>query len=575
MERLPTYQTPHLLAMFVLILLFGQSLGVSCVGMIIAPEKPFTEQTIERPAPDQHTLPEPHITEQHPTDIQTNDKPPADKPILPEPEPQPETQLDTQPPQDIAPDKPACVPTTCAAWGANCGTIQDGCGKTLSCGKCTVPQTCGGGGQPKVCGAPACTPKTCQQLGANCGSLDDGCGKQISCGKCTAPQTCGGSGTPNTCGNPSCPAFTQRIEKKTLATTASIASSRAIMLDTLPDKTVRIAWADTAKKIHIMSIRANGQSMGADVLVDGEFVNGFVAHTDGYALLVRRAETMVFVRTDKTGKTTKEVVLVGNNNHTKVNDKWVDSWGHRGRLLWSDKDKKYAAYFGHNMLWSNGKHQGDILMYLDATGKKVSGGWGWGCSHSIDVRIAHNGARFGPVCASDCYPKKSISFNHRTLLREESGNCSGNVSATLGGLVPLSGNGFALSFASTYRNKKQEKQNEIGLLHITSAGKLGHVKWLTNAPTVAKHSPQMAAYGSNFLVGWLEGSATKLAVVDLQGASVIKAMTASVPLAASCPASRFSCADRGDFENTPDGDVIWATRTATKELTYVRVRYCQ
>jgi|GEM_PF-2450653 len=47
----------------------------------------------------------------------------------------------------------ACVPTTCAAAGKNCGVVSDGCGGTLSCGSCLSPSTCGGGGTPNVCGA--------------------------------------------------------------------------------------------------------------------------------------------------------------------------------------------------------------------------------------------------------------------------------------------------------------------------------------------------------------------------------------------------------------------------------------
>jgi hypothetical protein len=50
-----------------------------------------------------------------------------------------------------------CSPTTCAAEGANCGMIADGCGGTLNCGTCTLPQTCGCAGTPNVCGvAPVC-----------------------------------------------------------------------------------------------------------------------------------------------------------------------------------------------------------------------------------------------------------------------------------------------------------------------------------------------------------------------------------------------------------------------------------
>jgi len=88
--------------------------------------------------------------------------------------------------------------TNCPS-GLNCGSIDDGCGGTISCGGCTADlQTCGGGGTPNVCG---CTPKSNCPSGLNCDSIDDGCGGQVSCGVCTvALQTCGGAGTPNVCG---------------------------------------------------------------------------------------------------------------------------------------------------------------------------------------------------------------------------------------------------------------------------------------------------------------------------------------------------------------------------------------
>ncbi|MFT4039176.1 MAG: hypothetical protein QM692_13400 [Thermomicrobiales bacterium] len=37
---------------------------------------------------------------------------------------------------------PACVPTTCAALGATCGSASDGCGGTLQCGSCEAGLTC-------------------------------------------------------------------------------------------------------------------------------------------------------------------------------------------------------------------------------------------------------------------------------------------------------------------------------------------------------------------------------------------------------------------------------------------------
>ena len=48
--------------------------------------------------------------------------------------------------------RPTCQPTTCTELHATCGTPDDGCGQTLSCGSCTTPATCGGGGTPNQCG---------------------------------------------------------------------------------------------------------------------------------------------------------------------------------------------------------------------------------------------------------------------------------------------------------------------------------------------------------------------------------------------------------------------------------------
>src|SRR5262249_18032620 len=53
----------------------------------------------------------------------------------------------------VASGTSTCTPTTCAAQGKNCGTINDGCGGTLACGSCAAPQTCGGSGLANVCGA--------------------------------------------------------------------------------------------------------------------------------------------------------------------------------------------------------------------------------------------------------------------------------------------------------------------------------------------------------------------------------------------------------------------------------------
>jgi hypothetical protein len=59
---------------------------------------------------------------------------------------------DAAPPPGSADAPPTCVPTTCAAVGAECGEVDDGCGIELACGTCAAPLTCGGTA-PHVCGA--------------------------------------------------------------------------------------------------------------------------------------------------------------------------------------------------------------------------------------------------------------------------------------------------------------------------------------------------------------------------------------------------------------------------------------
>ncbi len=82
----------------------------------------------------------------------------------------------------------ACVPQAC---NLQCGSIPDGCGRTLSCGGCTGAQTCGGGGTPNVCGCPGVV--GCDGV-CNSGRFLDSC------------DVCGGNGSTCAGCNPAAPA---------------------------------------------------------------------------------------------------------------------------------------------------------------------------------------------------------------------------------------------------------------------------------------------------------------------------------------------------------------------------------
>jgi hypothetical protein len=81
-----------------------------------------------------------------------------------------------------------CIPTTCAAQGASCGTIPDGCGGTLDCGGCTSPNVCGAGGTPNACGACPTAETDCSGACSNTSSDNGNCG---TCGNvCTEGTDC-------------------------------------------------------------------------------------------------------------------------------------------------------------------------------------------------------------------------------------------------------------------------------------------------------------------------------------------------------------------------------------------------
>ena len=95
--------------------------------------------------------------------------------------------------------EPDCMPATgaslCAAAGAQCGVITDGCGGTVDCDTvtglgCPEGQGCGIVGAANQCD-PAIVPDECIAAGATCGTITSACTRMpLSCGTCPADSTC-------------------------------------------------------------------------------------------------------------------------------------------------------------------------------------------------------------------------------------------------------------------------------------------------------------------------------------------------------------------------------------------------
>jgi alpha-tubulin suppressor-like RCC1 family protein len=85
---------------------------------------------------------------------------------------------------------------SCAALGAQCGTVKNNCDQTLDCGGCPGDrpnEACAALGTANKC---ECRPTVCGQV-TGCGDFDDGCGGTITCG-CGVNASCE-SGACQTC----------------------------------------------------------------------------------------------------------------------------------------------------------------------------------------------------------------------------------------------------------------------------------------------------------------------------------------------------------------------------------------
>lgn len=338
-------------------------------------------------------------------------------------------------------------------------------------------------------------------------------------------------------------------------------NNRPVLFAGLSDGSARVAWSSSGT-VHVTPLTSSLQRQGPDLTTTGVSVRGFVAHDDGtVALLVVRGTGMFLVKLRADGTAIFETAVVNDPPSEVEGARWVDNWGHEGRLLFTGQG--YVAYFGHTKHFgATGKHQGDLLISLDATTGLPSGGpagWAWGCSHSLDLRLAWDGANVAPVCLSDCYRSKGVLLNDSDVLQDEpSGNCAGSSQGELGGLASLEGGGFGFTFST----QEGRPNRDVGFIALDAQLRKSPVVWLTGG-TGGETAPHLARYGqSQLLASWREGSDTRLAVLSAAGAVLEGPVTAAVQVA-----------DRDDFARYPSGDVGWASGGGSR-LQVTRVRSC-
>lgn len=314
--------------------------------------------------------------------------------------------------------------------------------------------------------------------------------------------------------------------------------------------------------VTLQRVNGDGSTAGAPVTVDGGGLWGLDVSADAWGVMVSRGSDalyLVVVRPD--GSTVFEQKLLGEVDHTVTNNEWFGTGIRYGRLLWDGA--RWVAYYTVNRLWPDGiAHYGDQLTFWTADGSPDGTGWGWGCSHSMEVRVEHNGTILGPVCASDCYPSKGIHFNHRSaeIVSDESGsNCAGGYGTSLGGVVPMS-DGFWVSFTAT----DGRASHDVGIAHVGNDRRADPPIWLTT-DGVRDDDVHAARYGAGFVVAWSAGGTDRIARFDATGA--MAAGPIDVPALSLAGATDF-------FVFGGSSDVGWVTR-AGGGLSLVRLRSCE
>ena len=317
------------------------------------------------------------------------------------------------------------------------------------------------------------------------------------------------------------------------------------------DGSLFLGWTDSSGTGRI-SLLAGASATGIDSFA-GDKLKGLAVHSDGSYAVLRwnsPSNTMRLAKYNLGGTQLFSTVV------DTVNTEF-DDWLGDSRLTYGDGT--YAAYYTvyGTGSWMDG-HHGDQLRYVNSSGS-ITGGWEWGCSHSMAELISWDqDLGFVALCSSDCYPSKGLVRNNSQNLVASDGNCGGLVSLQLGQMAAGDGEWKAVFNAM---DTSCCDGFGIGFVRFGGAGGI-NLSWLTNTSGTYERDPVMARLpnGSGgddrYLVGWRVTNTGEfyLAVVSGDG-SIIEGPDA-------VGGGGIAWGNRDDsFQSRPDGSVSWVNGT--------------
>jgi hypothetical protein len=334
---------------------------------------------------------------------------------------------------------------------------------------------------------------------------------------------------------------------------STFADLKSIALSPSPNGESKVGWVDTGGNIHVTPLLSSDERKGADLIVGTGRLYDLVAHDDGFAMLVMQENRMYIERYTNGGSRLFRKEL------TDADDR-VDDW-HCGKLAYDGT--RYAAYFAiHGTAgWTEG-HEGDKLKYVDDVGDIEPGGWEWGCSHSMDVRLFFNGTLDMPFCISDCYPGKGVYLNNQYLISTADGDCAGITNARFGQAVTAAGHGVLV-----YLSIEDRTHWGVIFASFETAPPFSVIaeKTLTATTDQNEINPKIVPFDSGEILASWEvsgGNSRTFRLFDAEGNALADAESLDV-----------HAGPVNDMKVFPNGDIGWAwVWGATDRLKVVRIQ---
>jgi len=333
----------------------------------------------------------------------------------------------------------------------------------------------------------------------------------------------------------------------------TFADLQSIVLSPSPNGESMIGWVDTVGNIHVTPLNYSDERKGADLIIGTGRFYDLVAHDDGFAVLVMEENRMYIEHYMNGGSRLFRTEL------TDADDR-VDDW-HCGKLAYDGKH--YTAYFAiHGTAgWTEG-HEGDKLKYVDDLGNIQPGGWEWGCSHSMDVRLFSNGTLDMPLCISDCYPGKGVYLNNQYLISAADGNCAGITNARFGEAVTAAGYGVLVYLSIEGRTRWDVI---FASFETSSPFSVKAEKALTATADHNEINPKVVPFDSREILASWEvsgGNGRTFQFIDAEGNALADAELLNV-----------HAGPVNDMKVFPNGDIGWAWLWGTTDrLKVVRIQ---